>query len=69
MEKIGSQMRDKIRDTEYLVDVIEGNKLTGRDAILLNTMCNKLELWTENNNAAGYVIEIEGVGYEFVRSL
>lgn len=66
MKQVGSQIRDNIEDTEYIIDVIEGDKLTGRNALLLNAQEN-LELWTENDNFAGYVIVIDNVGYEFVR--
>lgn len=66
MKQIGSQIRDNIEDTEYTLDIIEGNKTTGRNALLLNAE-NELELWTENDNYAGYVIVIDGIGYEFVR--
>jgi hypothetical protein len=29
----------------------------------------RIEVWAENDDFAGYVIEIDGVGYEFVSSL
>lgn len=68
MEKIGSQIREKIEDTQYTIDVIEGDKITGHNALLL-TADGKLELWTEKDDYAGYVIVIDGVGYEFVRTI
>lgn len=66
MRQVGSQIRDDIEDTEYTLDIIEGNETTGRNALLLNAQGN-LELWTENDDYAGYVIVIDHVGYEFVR--
>lgn len=68
MKKIGSQIRENIEDTEYTIDVIEGDELTGRNAFLL-TADGKYELWTEKDDFAGYVIVIDGMGYEFVRTI
>jgi hypothetical protein len=68
MRQIGSQTREKIENTEYKVSAIEGNETTGRNAILLRAD-GKEELWTENDDFAGYVIEIDGAGYEFVRDM
>lgn len=62
------QIRDNIEDTEYTLDVIEGNETTGHNAIL-KTESGKLELWTERDDFAGYVVVIDGIGYEFVRTL
>lgn len=67
MKTRGSQTREKIEETKYKIDTIEGNEITGRNALLV--INDKLELWTENDNYAGYVIEINGVGYEFVREI
>ena len=64
----GSQIRDNIEDTEYTVDGIEGDEITGRNAFL-TTKDGKYELWTERDDFAGYVIVIDDVGYEFVRSI
>jgi hypothetical protein len=69
MEKVGSQIRENIEDTGYTIDVIEGDELTGRNVLLVTADNNKLELWTENNDFAGYVIVIDGIGYEFVRTI
>ncbi len=66
MRQIGSQIRDDIEDTEYTLDVIEGDEITGHNALLINAQ-GKLELWTENDDYAGYVIVIDRIGYEFVR--
>ncbi len=68
MKVIGSQRREKIEETEYQIDTIEGDKIMGHNATLVNSN-GDLELWTENDHFAGYVIEIDGIGYEFVRSI
>ena len=68
MRQIGSQMREDIEDTEYTLDSIEGNKITGRNAILAKKD-GGLELWTERDDFAGYVVVIDHAGYEFVRSI
>lgn len=68
MKKIGSQIRENIENTDYTIDVIEGDEITGRNAFLL-TADGKYELWTERDDFAGYVIIINGVGYEFVREI
>lgn len=65
MEQIGSQTRLKIEDSEY--KLIED--LKNGEVILLNTKLNRKEIWFENNYSAGFVIEIDGKGYEFACSL
>ena len=65
LKKIGSQTRQKIEDSEYeLVDIF-GNG----EAVLKDKDTGKRELYQERDNFAGFVIEIDGKGYEFVRSL
>lgn len=66
--RIGSQTREPIGDTEYeLLEFIEYP--SGRDAVLLNKETGIKELYVERDDFAGYVIEIDGKGFEFVRSL
>lgn len=68
METIGSQTREPIEDTEYeLLEFVEYS--SGRDAILINKETKTRELWVQRDDFAGYVIEINGKGFEFVRSL
>jgi len=69
MKKIGSQIRENIKETKYIVDIIEGDEQIGRNAYLYNLKTGKYELWTERDDFAGYVIEIDGIGYEFVREI
>jgi len=65
---IGSQTREPIEDTEY--ELLEFVKYpSGRDAILLNKETGIKELYVERDDFAEYVIEIDGKGFEFVRSL
>ena len=58
------EKRDKIENTEFTLISIDGTI-----AILYNEEEKKHEEWVENNNFAGYTIEINGTGYEFVRTL
>lgn len=61
IKKIGSQSREKIEDTEYEVDHIG----TDGHAVLFNTNSGYQEMWSARDDYAGYVVEIDGVGYEF----
>jgi len=63
-KQIGSQNREKIEDTDY--EVVK--TLAGGEVILKDKTNGKLELWAESDDFAGYVIEINGMGYEFVSS-
>lgn len=62
MRTIGSQTREKIEDTSYEICQVYKNT-----AILMNMETGITEVWTKNDHFAGYVIEINGIGYEFVR--
>lgn len=66
---IGSQSREKIEDTEYIVDYMDDIDDVPRDVFLLDMETGVREKWTENDHYAGYVVEIDGVGFEFVCSL
>lgn len=72
----GSQTREQIENTKYEVVfrdehyVLSENGTTlkyGPDVVLFNQTTRKFELWTERNDYAGYVIVIDGIGFEFVR--
>jgi hypothetical protein len=55
-----SQTRDRIEDTgRCVIRFLPGDQVLLSDATI----------WAKNDHYAGYVIEIEGVGYEFIRSL
>lgn len=61
MKQIGSQRRESISESGYKLYAIGG------DFAILETKDGKLELWYPNNDFAGYVIDIGGIGYEFAR--
>jgi len=79
METIGSQTREPIEETEYIVRFIDEHLVlsetgvyqleSGPDVVLLNKKTDREELWTKNDDFAGYVIEIGGKGYEFVKEI
>lgn len=64
METIGSQKREKIEKLPYRVLKWLPNK-----EVILRDDNGKKELWIENDHFAGYVIEINHIGYEFVRTI
>lgn len=59
----GSQRRENYKDAGYKIIAVWSD---GR--ALLEDETGKREQWQMNDHYAGYVIEISGVGYEFVRS-
>lgn len=66
---IGSQKRDKLESTEYILYLDEGEVDGHEDCVILQHQESEtLELWWKNDQAASYVIEIDGVGYEYVRT-
>jgi len=65
-QQIGSQHREQIEETDYKVwEHVEGSD----EIILQDTETLNLEYWHRNDDFAGYVVEVDGVGYEFARSL
>jgi len=60
MKTIGSQKRETLNESGYKLIRIAGY------TALLQDSDGKKELWRENDNFAGYVIEVNGKGYEFV---
>lgn len=65
MKVIGSQVRELIGSTTMkVVGVTKYNEV-----ILEDEESGDLEIWAPNDHFAGYVIEIAGVGYEFVTSI
>lgn len=62
--QIGSQNRETLKASGY--------KLISRPSpgeVVLESDIGQKELWVANDDYAGYVIEIGGWGYEFVRSV
>ena len=62
--KRGSQSREKIEDTDY--DIVD--RPNDDEVILKDRVTGQYELWSKNNDFSGYVVEINAIGYEFVRS-
>lgn len=63
MRTIGSQKRETLKESGYTFISDLGN-----NEVCLSDENGKLELWVANDDHAGYTIEIDGVGYEFVSS-
>jgi len=65
METIGSQKRQSLKES--------GHKFVGHNregfAILEDIETKERELWVAHDDHAGYVIEIDNIGYEFVANL
>ena len=64
MKSVGSQTRENIEDTEYGVFIQDWKR-----AILLDRTTGTYEVWRKNDDFAGYVVVIDGIGYEYVESL
>jgi hypothetical protein len=67
MKQIGSQNRETLQEAAFDLVEITGQK-PNRSALLKDRLDGNLELWRENDTFAGYVVEIDGTGFEFVRS-
>jgi hypothetical protein len=73
MEQHGSQLREKLEDTEYaLVEFSNAEhgpdgELTWNEAVLQDSD-GKREVWVLHDDHAGYTVEINGLGYEFISS-
>lgn len=65
MKTIGSQKREKFEDTDYVIHTWRNG---AGHIVLMDKTTGKKEKWILNDNYAGYVIEINGKGYEFVSS-
>jgi len=75
-----AQIREKLEDTEYILVAIDEHIVVGvqghyigdwperREACLRHKETGRQELWMECDEFAGYVIEIDGMGFEYVRS-
>lgn len=62
MKKVGSQIRESLRESGYKLV-----KKSGKEAILQDKEDGHHELWVKRDDFAGYVIVINGVGYEYAR--
>lgn len=68
MKTIGSQKREKIEDSEYEFVQWQGSG-ANFSACLKNKTTGNFEEWVWNDDFAGYVIEINGKGFEFVTTI
>lgn len=64
MQRFGSQRRETLAEGGYVFVSRDGDDIILRDADSTHE-----SLWTRRDDYAGYVVEHEGHGYEFVRSL
>ena len=63
-KQIGSQYRETLEESG--MEVYQGPNEDGE--ILLTDDEGNIEVWFQHDDHAGYTIEIDGMGYEFVRS-
>jgi hypothetical protein len=64
MKTIGYQNRDTVNEAQVVL-----LKHLPHDEALIMDAKGKFEIWGMNDGYAGYVLEIDGVGYEFIRSV
>jgi len=69
IKTIGSQKREPIEETEYKIAKNMLCNLAEGEIILVNIDTCLLEIWAKNDCHAGYTIEIDSIGYEFVSTL
>ncbi len=66
MKTVGSQIREDItKDDTYTL--VEDHDNNDGEIIVFNKVTQKQEIWIENDQYAGYVLVVNGIGYEFVR--
>ena len=63
MKTIGSQKRESLFESGFRLI----SRQRDGSVILKDRETGTCEMWTPNDHYAGYVIEIDKVGYEFVR--
>lgn len=68
MKRKGCQIRETLEEVGMRLVELRGTS-PNREAVLQDDSVGYTELWSEKDDFAGYVIEIEGVGYEFVRTI
>jgi hypothetical protein len=64
MVQRGSQLRESLEASGYRLESI-----LAFDEVVLVDECGRRDLFVENDDYAGYVVEIDGFGYEFMCSL
>jgi hypothetical protein len=60
MKRIGSQIRERISETRYVVESVHDGQATIRD-----TETGQRERWYANDHHAGYTLQIGRWGYEY----
>lgn len=65
--KVGSQTREPLEETEYRLVATWPDVHIGH--VVLADEAGRRELWAQSDSFAGYVVTINGIGYEFIRSL
>jgi hypothetical protein len=63
MKTIGSQKRELLSESGMKLH----KRLSKTEVELKDKTDGNIELWSLNDHFAGYVIEINGKGYEFIR--
>jgi len=64
MKKIKNQIRESLSEAGFELVEKRCNEVVLKEIETLN-----LELWASANDFAGYVVDIDGIGYEFIKSL
>lgn len=64
MRKIGSQIRETLEESGMVLI-----KKYKDEAYLKEISTGKIELWMRHGHFSGYVVEIDGCGYEFARTI
>lgn len=67
LKHINTQTREPIEDTEYVLLSLD-DKDNPPEALIYNPVTKLTELWIHRDGFAGYVLEIDKIGYEFVSS-
>jgi hypothetical protein len=63
-QRFGSQFWSTLEEARYeLVDLCE------KEALLLNLETGEQERWAVADDHAGYIVEIDDLGYEFVSEM
>lgn len=63
----GSQRREPLEETDYRI--VKTWPDVDRGTVILEDETGKRELWVKHDDHAGYVVVINGKGYEFVGSI
>ena len=64
MKTVGSQIRERLEDSEY--DLF--TRIDAETVVLHNNDTGLNELFVENDDFAGHVIQIGDEGYEFIQT-